>query len=86
MANTAGLVTYNAGLSRPSSSEYLYDFCFNAAFSHALLDKGYGLATNGTPIKVVGKIEGSDVSWAYGSMLYEVNRSRTPCVALNIVQ
>ena len=51
-----------------------YNFCTSAGYIHALLSVGYGFPTKNTPIRVVNKIDGNDVEWTYGAMLYEINR------------
>lgn len=48
--------------------------CFNAAFSHHLLSKGYGLPIDKTPIEIHYEIGGTRVQWALGLMLVEVNK------------
>ena len=76
--DAAGQAAYNNSLPDPQPAPYCYDYCFGAAYSKALLVDGYGLDATKTPIEVVDKImvdgQKNDVTWAYGAMLYEINR------------
>ena len=69
-----GQAAYNNSLARPESAPYCYTYCFGAAYAHALLHTGYGMEESNTPIQVVQTISGNDLGWAYGAMLWEVNR------------
>ena len=51
--------------------------CFNAAFSYHLLNKGYGLPVEQTPIEIYYDINGGKVQWALGMMLVEASRLRS---------
>ena len=59
-----GQAAYNNSLPHPQSPPYVYDYCFGAAYSHALLRLGYGMQESETPIQVSGTINGNSVSWA----------------------
>ena len=69
-----GQAAYNNSLPHPQHAPFVYDYCFGAAYSHALLHTGYGLPLKDTPLQVVKTINGNDVGWAYGAMLWEINR------------
>ena len=45
--------------------------CFNAAYAHHLLVRGYGLPAADTPVEVYYEINGGKVNWALGLMLVE---------------
>ena len=51
-----------------------YTMCTTAAYIHELLHVGYDLPTGNTPIRVAKKVNGADPGWAFGAMLYEINR------------
>ncbi len=72
--DAAGQAAYNNSLKHPQAAPFCYDYCFSAAYSYALMHTGYGLPVQNTPIKVVNDINGNDLGWAYGAMLYEINR------------
>ena len=69
-----GQAAYNNSLSHPSPAPFCYNFCFGAAYSQALLVEGYQLPEKNTKVEVVSNINGNDVGWAYGSMLYQINK------------
>ena len=76
--DAAGQAAYNNSLPHPQKAPFCYDYCFGAAYSKALLVDGYGLDATKTPIQVVNSItvdgHENDLGWAYGAMLYEINR------------
>ena len=54
--------------------QYLPTLCFGAAYSTALLNDGYGMPMDDTPVDVVDQIKGTSVEWAYGRMIFEANK------------
>lgn len=48
-------------------------FCFYAAYSTALLQDGYGFPGTSRAITFSNKVDGTDMSWALGAILFEAN-------------
>ena len=48
---------------------YLYSYCYNAAYQHTLLSKGYEFSDGDNDIKVVKKIDEKTISWTLGPIL-----------------
>ena len=67
------LAEYNAGLPVPSDPDYLTGYCFSAMYAVELLSTGYGFPETATPITVVTDVNGTEVSWALGSIIYQAN-------------
>mmetsp|Transcript_10766 Transcript_10766/g.12414 ORF Transcript_10766/g.12414 Transcript_10766/m.12414 type:complete len:513 (-) Transcript_10766:609-2147(-) len=51
----------------------MLNFCFGAAYVIGLLHEGLHFPLDNTPIVVVDKLNDSDISWAFGSMLWHAN-------------
>lgn len=49
-----------------------WNFCFNAAFMVNLIGEGYGLDLD-RPINFEEEVNGVDIGWTLGAMIYEVN-------------
>ena len=71
--NMSELVEYNSGLPEPQEFEYLSGYCFSAMYALELLSTGYGFPETDTPITVVEDVNGTEVSWALGSIIYQAN-------------
>lgn len=67
------LAEYNAGLPAPTDPDYLTGYCFSAMYAVELLSTGYGFPETATPITVVTDVNGTEVSWALGSIIYQAN-------------
>ncbi|NRD75465.1 hypothetical protein HQQ94_20030 [Shewanella sp. VB17] len=48
--------------------KYLYTECFNAAYEHALISKGYKLSEDNN-ILTINKINGQSISWTLGAII-----------------
>jgi len=55
------------------NESYLYNFCTSASYVLALLNKGFKFPLTNTGIVVVDKINGTDASWALGSIIAGAN-------------
>lgn len=67
------LVKYNnANPDRAPDDEELESYCFRAAYVHSILSHGYGFQPD-DHITATDVINGQKVTWALGSILYEIN-------------
>jgi apyrase len=67
------LAEYNAQLPDPAPSAYLSGYCFSAMYALELLTAGYGFPEEDSPITVVDDVNGTEVTWALGSIVYHAN-------------
>jgi hypothetical protein len=54
-----------------SGEEYLPEWCFRAAYIAALLQTGYGFPNDTQQIFITDTIQGNDISWTLGAMVYQ---------------
>ena len=66
------IVQYNNAIDKSLDEEELASYCFHAAYVHAILRDGYGFQPQ-DHITATDVINGHKVTWALGSMLYEIN-------------
>ena len=67
------LVTYNEGNQQNVfTEEELKTYCFRAAYVHEILSTGYGFKPDENVI-ATDIVNGQKVTWALGSILYEIN-------------
>lgn len=54
-------------------NEFLDTLCFSATYIYELLHDGYGFGVDSTYIRFVGEVDGTDMGWALGAILYQAN-------------
>ena len=67
------LTEFNAKRAEPEASSMLSGYCFTACYALGLL-RTYGFPDSGTPLTVVADVNGTEATWAYGSILYHANK------------
>ena len=55
--------------------KYLPTYCFNAVYVATLLTDGFGFAPDTRRVATPRQVQGSEVSWVLGSLLYELGAS-----------
>lgn len=62
---------------RPAEGQrkYLPSYCFKAAYVVTLLTDGFGFALDTDRVVTAGQIQGADVSWVLGALLFELSGS-----------
>ena len=61
-------------LAKFSSDKYRSGYCFGAWYAINLLHKGYGMPMVDTPLFVTADVDGTEVTWALGSIIMHVNK------------
>ena len=70
--NLNELKEYNAKLPEPADENYISGNCFSAMYAVSLLE-AYGFPPTDTQLQVLGSINGTEVTWAYGSIIVMAN-------------
>ena len=58
-----------AGQTQYPVDSYLHSYCYNAAYQHTLLSKGYEFNDGENDITMVKKLDGKKISWTLGPVL-----------------
>lgn len=61
---------------RKTPKRFLARYCFSAAYISALLTKGFNFARTSQRIRSVNKINGQDVGWTLGAVIYELSQRK----------
>lgn len=54
-------------------NDFVKEYCFNGAYILALLRDGYGISETSNAVECTRNIDGVDVGWTLGAMIYEAN-------------
>ncbi len=64
-----GKLDWNTIVEKYGNNPYLYIYYFTSAYFSILLEKGLGFDQN-TTFEVIDKVDGNDVSWTLGALIY----------------
>ena len=64
-----GKIDWNTTVEKYGNNQYIYIYYFTSAFFSTLLERGLGFDQD-TTFNVVDKVDGNDVSWTLGALIY----------------